>query len=215
MIRRRENFTLEKSSSWTGTNDYSEKAGTDLSLATLDMPELSFTWLYSQFHSFQRRPPMKQFIAVLVLACFAVAAGAAQDGKPVTAKMGVKSEEGKWHGYVVDAMCAKNMMKKDNAMEKAAKHTKECALNEDCAASGFGVFSGGKYYEFDDSGDKMAKEMIEKSSTEKGLMADVTGKMEGDKITVASIAEMKMEKMEMGKKKMDSKMMEKKEEHKH
>ena len=157
---------------------------------------------------------MKKFISVLVLACFVAGVGIAQDTKPATAKMGAKSE-GKWHGYVVDAMCAKGMMKKEDPMSKAATHTKECALNEDCAASGFGVFSGGKYYEFDESGDKMAKEMIEKSATEKGLMADVTGKMEGDKIMVASIAEMKMDKMEMGKKKMDSKMMEKKEDHKH
>ncbi len=154
---------------------------------------------------------MKKFVSVLFLACFVAAMGIAQDAKPATAKMGIKSE-GKWHGYVVDAMCAKGMMKKDNAMEKAAKHTKECALEEGCAASGFGLFSNGKYYKFDESGDKKAKDVIEKSSTEKGLMVDVTGKMEGDKIMVASIAEMKMDSKEMGKKAVETKKME---EHKH
>jgi hypothetical protein len=99
-------------------------------------------------------------------------------------------------------------------MERAAKHTKECALEEGCAASGFGLFYDGKYYKFDEAGDKMAKAAIEKSTLEKGLMFDVTGKMEDEKIMVASLTEMKMDKMEMGKK-MDSKKMEKKEEHKH
>jgi hypothetical protein len=159
---------------------------------------------------------MKRFISVLALVCFVAVFGFAQDAnteKKEEKKEAMKSE-GKWHGYVVDAMCAKGMMKKDNPMEKAAKHTKECALEEGCAASGFGLFYDGKYYKFDEAGDKMAKAAIEKSTHEKGLMFDVTGKMEGEKITVASLSEMKVEKMEMGRK-MDSKKMEKKEEHKH
>lgn len=159
---------------------------------------------------------MKKFISVLALAFFVAAFSLAQDAKTDTKgeKKEAPKSEGKWHGYVVDAMCAKNMMKKDNPMEKAAKHTKECALEDACASSGFGLFHEGKYYKFDESGDKMAKAAIEKSALEKGLMFDVTGKMEGDKILVASLSEMKMDKMEMGKK-TDSKKMEKKEEHKH
>jgi hypothetical protein len=166
---------------------------------------------------------MKGFIALLVLGCFVSVSGLAQDArvekKDEMKKEATKAEvmkemkgEAKWHGYIVDAMCANNMLKKGNAMEKAAKHTKECALEEACAASGFGVFSDGKYYKFDEKGDKLAKEMIEKSATEKGLMADVFGSMKDDKIMVASLAEMKMEHKEMGKKAGDAKKME---EHKH
>jgi hypothetical protein len=153
---------------------------------------------------------MKRFISVLALACFVAAFSLAQDSdiEKKEEKKEVMKSEGKWHGYVVDAMCAKGMMKKGNPTEKAAKHTKECALEEGCAASGFGLFYDGKYYKFDESGDKMAKDAIEKSTLEKGLMFDVTGKMEGDKIMVASISEMKMDKMEMEKK------TEKKQEHK-
>ena len=159
---------------------------------------------------------MKRFTSVVALVCFAVAFGFAQnsdsDAKPAPL-------EGKWHGYIVDAMCAKGMVKKSDPMERAAKHTKECALMEDCAASGFGLFHDGMYYKFDEAGDKMAKAAIEKSKREKGLMFDVSGSMEGDRITVASISEMKMDKMEMGKKagdvKKEMKKMEMKEEHKH
>ena len=159
---------------------------------------------------------MKRFISITALACFVAAFGFAQDVK--TEKKEEKKEatasEGKWHGYVVDAMCAKGILKKDNVMERAAKHTRECALEEACASSGYGLFHDGKYYKFDEAGDKMAKTAFEKSSKEKDMMFDVNGQMEGDKIMVASLSEMKMGKMEMGKK-MDSKKMEKKEEHKH
>lgn len=147
-----------------------------------------------------------KFITVLTLFCFIVAPGFAQEAKSVK-KEG--KTEGKWHGYVVDAMCAKTMVKKGNPMERAAKHTRDCALEDECASSGYGLFYGGKYYKFDDQGDKKAKDVLEKSSTEKGLMVDVTGKMDGDKITVASISEMKMDSKEMGKK-MNSMPMEKK-----
>lgn len=154
---------------------------------------------------------MKQLMSMLVLLYFVVAPVFAQDAKPEKTE---GKNVGKWHGYVVDAMCAKTMVKKSNPMERAAKHTTDCALEESCASSGYGLFYDGKYYKFDDEGDKKAKDVIEKSTTEKGLMVDVTGKMEGDKIMVASIAEMKMDGKEMNKK-MDSKPMEKKEEHKH
>ena len=150
---------------------------------------------------------MNKLMSVAVLACFIAAFGIAQEGK--TAMKEMKSE-GKWHGYIVDAMCAKGMLKKGNAMEKAAKHTRDCALEEACAASGYGVFQGGKYYKFDDAGDQKAKELIEKTSTEKGIMVNVTGKLEGDKIMVASISEMKAGDMDKMEKKSDSKMMMKK-----
>ena len=125
-------------------------------------------------------------------------------------KKEMMKSEGKWHGYIVDAMCAKGMVKKGNAMEKAPQHTRDCALEEACAASGYGVFQGDKYYKFDDAGDKQAKELLENTSTEKGIMVNVTGKLEGDKIMVASISEMKMGDMDKMEKKPDSKMMMKK-----
>lgn len=167
---------------------------------------------------------MKTLIVALLLTSFVAVPAFGQDAmdekkeEPKAAKKEVAKEEGKWHGYVVDAMCAKNMLKKGNAMEKAAKHTRDCALEEACAESGYGLFHDSKYYKFDEAGDKMAKEAIEKSTAEKNLMFDVTGKMEGDRIMVASLSEMKMDNMEMGKKsgemKKDMKKMEKKEGHK-
>jgi hypothetical protein len=119
-----------------------------------------------------------------------------------------KESKSSMTGYVVDAMCAKGMAKKESPMEAAAKHTKDCALEEGCAASGYGVFSDGKWYKFDENGDKLAKDLIEKSKTEKGLMIEVTGEMKGDKLAVATINEHKAEAKPMEKK-------EETEEHKH
>ncbi|MBI5472003.1 MAG: hypothetical protein HY961_06620 [Ignavibacteriae bacterium] len=97
------------------------------------------------------------------------------------------------HGYVVDQMCAKTMIKKGNPMERAAKHTKECAQEEACAASGYGLLYGdGKWLKFDEKGDKLAAAMFEKSKKDKDFMADVSGEIKGDKLMVASLKESEM-----------------------
>ncbi len=92
-------------------------------------------------------------------------------------------------GYVVDAMCAQGIVKKGNVMERAAGHTKECALEDNCVASGYGVFSDGKYIKFDGHGDEMAQDLVQKSQKDKGITVEVTGTMEGDRLAVASIKE--------------------------
>ena len=103
-------------------------------------------------------------------------------------------------GYVVDQMCAQKMAAKDNAMEKAEGHTKACALNDQCAGSGYGILSDGKYYKFDEKGSAKAKEMIEKSKREKALYFEAKGTVEEGSITVTSLKEMKPPSPKMMKK---------------
>ena len=137
-------------------------------------------------------------LVVVMLVCFGVVAFA-QEKKSETMKE-ANSDMVKLHGYVVDQMCAKGMAKKGNPMERAAKHTKECALEEACAASGFGVFYGdNKWVKFDENGDKLAKTMFEKSQKDKDFMVDVSGEMKGDRLVVASLSESKMSSDEMKK----------------
>jgi hypothetical protein len=121
-------------------------------------------------------------------------------------------------GYVVDAMCAKGMLKKTDVMARAAKHSKACALEEECSSSGYGLLSASKWYKFDDDGDKQAKELIQKSSKENDIMVEVSGKMKDDRFVLASIKEYTMGKSmdKMHKKpdknyKKDTKTMEKEE----
>jgi hypothetical protein len=94
-------------------------------------------------------------------------------------------------GYVVDAACAKEMAGKEDVMTKAANHTKKCALEEMCASSGYGLFSDGKWYKFDESGDKQAKELIEKTSKTKEIAVEVKGKKGDGTLAVTSIKEQK------------------------
>ena len=93
---------------------------------------------------------MKKASALGVLVLLVASLSFAQAPKTVTLK-----------GYVVDQMCAKTLAKKENVMDKAAAHTKKCALEEGCAESGYGLFSEGKYYRFDEKGSEQAKGLIE------------------------------------------------------
>jgi hypothetical protein len=121
---------------------------------------------------------MMKASALGVLVLFAASLAFAQGAKTVTLK-----------GYVVDQMCAKTLAKKENVMEKAGAHTRKCALEEGCTESGYGLFSEGKYYRFDDKGSEKAKAMIEGSKRESALMFEATGSVDGDMLTVKSLKE--------------------------
>jgi hypothetical protein len=133
---------------------------------------------------------MKYLIALCTIALSFTFTAGAQDAKPKTLK-----------GYVVDQMCAGKMAMKENAMEKAEGHTKDCALDDHCSASGYGIFSGGKYYKFDENGSKTAKALIEKTKRDKGLYFSATGTVGDDGImTVTSLKEASAPRGKMTKK---------------
>ena len=110
-------------------------------------------------------------------------------------------------GYLVDKMCAVGMAKKapDEAMAKAEKHTKSCALEESCQESGFGLMSAGVWYKFDDNGDKQALALLNKTDKTSGIMVAVTGVHDGDVFKVTSIKEVKANAVKKEMKKMQPK----------
>jgi hypothetical protein len=132
---------------------------------------------------------MKHLIALCTILFAFVLTVNAQGAKPATLK-----------GYVVDQMCAGKMAMKDNAMEKAEGHSKDCALDEHCAASGYGIFSDGKYYKFDEKGSATAKGLIEKSKREKGLYFEAKGTVGDGTMTLTSLKESTPAKPKMMKK---------------
>lgn len=93
-------------------------------------------------------------------------------------------------GHIVDKACSGRFAKKDNPQEAAGTHTKNCSLMENCTKSGFGIYADGKYTEFDDKGNALAKAALEKSSKDKGATFKVSGKMMDGKLAVSSIDEM-------------------------
>jgi hypothetical protein len=121
---------------------------------------------------------MKYLIALCTVVLFFTLTAGAQDVKPTTLK-----------GYVVDQMCAGKMAMKENAMEKAEGHSKDCALDDHCAGSGYGIFSDGKYYKFDEKGSATAKGLIEKSKREKGLYFVAKGTVGDSTMTLTSLKE--------------------------
>jgi hypothetical protein len=122
---------------------------------------------------------MKVLIALCTIVLAFVLTANAGDAKPTTLK-----------GYVVDQMCGGKMAAKENAQSKAEGHSKDCALDEHCSASGYGIMSDGKYYKFDEKGSATAKAMIEKSKREKGLFFVATGTVGDDgTMTLTSLKE--------------------------
>ncbi len=122
-------------------------------------------------------------IGVLLLMFFLVAGASAQDKSKTPVK------EMSYSGYVIDEMCGSGMVKKTDSMQKVAAHTRDCALSKSCAASGFGLFSEGKWVAFDKKGSAMAKSMLEKSKRDDHLYAEVDGTMKGKVLVVKSIKE--------------------------
>jgi hypothetical protein len=123
--------------------------------------------------------------ALMIVFSLAVIAG---DKKEATAEKGGTTT---LKGYVVDASCAKDMAGKEDVMTRAANHSKKCALEEMCTASGYGVFSDGKWYKFDEAGDKQAKELVEKTTKTKEIAVEVKGKKGDGTMAVTSIKEQK------------------------
>jgi hypothetical protein len=95
-------------------------------------------------------------------------------------------------GYLVDQMCGKRMVMDDvkKSDAKAAKHTKDCALDETCKANGYGIVTGGKFYKFDDDGNKKAVDYLSATKKEDNIKVEVAGMMDGDHMNVESIKDL-------------------------
>jgi len=93
-------------------------------------------------------------------------------------------------GNIVDKQCSARVSKAADVSAASAAHKKGCALSDGCAASGYGVFADGKYYEFDDKGNEMAKAKLVASKKEAGAKFKVDGKLADNKLKVTSITEL-------------------------
>jgi hypothetical protein len=65
-------------------------------------------------------------------------------------------------------------------------HTRDCAMM--CAKSGYGVLVEGKYYKFDAAGSEKALAALKASSKKDHLRVNVSGQLDGDTLTVESLA---------------------------
>jgi hypothetical protein len=142
---------------------------------------------------------MKKLLAIILVTVFTSVFISAQD------KMDMWGLHNKSHsivGYLVDQSCAKKMVMDDvkKSDARAAKHTKDCALEETCKASDFGIVTGGKFYRFNDAGNKKAADYLSATKKENNLKVAVAGTMDGDKMNVESIKDFKSTGKKVGKK---------------
>lgn len=104
----------------------------------------------------------------------------------ITSFTGCGTKETSFDGYLIDKHCAE--------MKDPVTETKMCLTMEKCQASGYGVSvkqDDGKYkfYKFDDKGHDLAKDLLSKTTKEKGIEVVVKGTLEGDSIKVSTISE--------------------------
>src|SRR5882724_8549807 len=92
-------------------------------------------------------------------------------------------------GFLVDKMCAASHAKDKpaDATKFGSEHTKECGLMDDCVKSGYGVFSEGKWYEFDDKGSKLALSIFNKTKNKDQIKVTVEGQLHDGKIMVEKL----------------------------
>jgi hypothetical protein len=101
-----------------------------------------------------------------------------------------RSKEVKLTGYVVDNACAAGHAGDPAAsLEKVKKHPHACATMPNCAKSGYSILADGKFYKFDEEGNKKVLRLYKTSKSKVGLAVKVEGTLEGDTLHVKSISE--------------------------
>ena len=92
-------------------------------------------------------------------------------------------------GYLVDMNCASMIVKgaKDKIEKKAKRHTRECNLDEMCAAAGYTVISNGTVVRLNDAGNTMALAYCKSIAKKDNIRVDVVGVLSGDILAVESI----------------------------
>ena len=120
---------------------------------------------------------LKKFICALTVIMALSVVAMAQDGATTVT------------GYVVDKACSAKVAKAKDPATEAAGQPKGCILMKSCFDSGVGVYSDGKFIEFDDKGKNLAKAALEKTKKDKGVKLKVTGKLTGTTMAVEKIEE--------------------------
>jgi hypothetical protein len=99
------------------------------------------------------------------------------------------------HGVLIDRECSGKAELRivpgprlEGGMIVAEAHTRECARMPQCQRSGYGVFTyEQKFLPFDEAGNRMAIEALEKTQKLGNLQVEVTGELQGDQIKVTHL----------------------------
>ncbi|MBY0377233.1 MAG: hypothetical protein K2Q33_01550 [Gammaproteobacteria bacterium] len=131
-------------------------------------------------------------IALFMFALFSSSQAIAADKtKTVTTPSAAKTTKpaGAWTGFLVDNMCADSTDAKSDVNKFLSTYTKECALMDCCKASGFSIYSGGKWLKLDKKGNELAANVMSKSKKTNRIEVKADGNLEGKTIKVSSLTE--------------------------
>jgi len=90
-------------------------------------------------------------------------------------------------GFVIPSQCRPRAdAKKPNGPydEWPAPHTTECALQDACIASGYGLWAEGTFFRFDEDGQSLALEYFKGTRRTSYNKVEVTGVFTGDGVVV-------------------------------
>ena len=138
---------------------------------------------------------MKRRIVLLIAGITLLASARAQEkGAEVKKQISEhpKVVESAWQGYIVDAKTAAELAKHpETALEKAAAYTREQALK--MQTNGFGIFIEGKWLKFDEPGNRQVLALLKNTTSEEGILVDVTGLQMENLLAVKFMKEHKRE----------------------
>lgn len=120
--------------------------------------------------------------AILFIAIFIVIAGSliSTQGRASNA-----AQSKTINGYLVDVACATDNAKTPTKDFRGI-HTKDCM--RECAGSGFALLTPeDKIIKFDGKSNQLARSFLQGSKKDKDFKVSVTGKLQGDRLSVESI----------------------------
>ena len=85
-------------------------------------------------------------------------------------------------GVLIDAVCGNRLA---GSPDPAKAHQVACSLKEACASAGFGVIVDGKFYKFDEMGDKLAATILKTTKRKSNVRVRVDAHFDSEVISPA------------------------------
>ncbi len=85
-------------------------------------------------------------------------------------------------GVLIDAACGNRLVE---SPDDAKAHQVSCSLKKACASSGYGVIVAGKFYKFDEMGDKLAAAILKSTDKKSNVRVRVDAHFDRELISPA------------------------------
>ena len=85
-------------------------------------------------------------------------------------------------GVLIDASCGKRLAGSPGHVKS---HQVACLLKEECASTGYGVVVDGKFYKFDEMGDKLAAVILKSTDRQSNVRVRVDAHFDSEVISPA------------------------------